>query len=100
MQEDFLDPSCWADGERRLRMLKMLKKLSNMLEELPGADAVPAGCSTLIDFAEDRGVMADTLRHRLRRHEEIQAVGTGPNHRRLYRLDDLATLLTDEERSR
>ncbi len=100
MQEDLLDPSCWAQGERRLRMLKMLKKLSNMLEELPGADAVPEDCSTLIDFAEDRGVMADTLRHRLRRHEQMKAVGTGPNHRRLYRLDDLLTLLTDEERSR
>ncbi len=84
----------------------MLKKLSHKLEELPGGGA-PEGCATLIEFCEQRGVLADTLRHRLRRHNEqskakqrIKVVDTGPNQRQLYRLEDLALLLTDEERAR
>ena len=106
MQVDLMDPDCWADGDQRLRLLKMLKKLSHKLEELPGGE-VPEGCATLIEFCEERGVLADTLRHRLHRHNEqssstqrIEAVGTGPNQRLLYRQDDLAQLLTEEERSR
>ncbi len=106
MQNDLMEPDCWADGDRRLRLLKMLKKLSHKLEELPGG-AAPEGCATLIEFCEQRGVLADTLRHRLHRHNEqskakqrIKAVDTGPNQRQLYRLEDLALLLTDEERAR
>ena len=107
IQEDLLEPSCWADGERRLRLLKMLKKLALKLEEMPESEQVPEGAASLIAFAEARGVLADTLRRRLHRHNQqavaasrIQAWGTGSNQRLLYRLEDLSMLLTDEERAR
>ena len=107
LQADLMAPACWSDGDRRARVLKILRKLSQKLARLAGADPGDADWVTIIDFCEERGVVADTLRSRLRRHNEsaasgdrIRGKGFGENHRMLYDRPELLAFLTDEERAR
>lgn len=101
---DLLDLDEWSDGVRRTRALKILRKLSHHLSSL-AAEAVE-GAVTIIDFCGERGVIAGTLRGRLRRHNErrrdavIRPIGLRDDQRLLYSRDDLVELLTDDERAR
>lgn len=105
LQADLVDPTCWSDGTRRIRTLKMLLKLAQNIARLAAADTA-AGIG-IIDFCVERGVLPDTFRHRLRRHNDrcaggarIEAIGKGANRLQLYDPADLVRLLTDEERAR
>lgn len=107
LQEDLLEPDSWSDGDRRGRVLKILRKLAKKLEHLAGEALGDEKHTNIIDFCAERGLVAETLRNRLHRHNEkvskteaIRPRGFGSNHRMQYRRDDLMSLLTEEERAR
>ncbi|MHC5066783.1 MAG: hypothetical protein ACYTG5_22745 [Planctomycetota bacterium] len=107
LQEDLLEPDDWSDGVRRGRVLKILRKLAQKLEHLAGEELGDGQYTNIIDFCAERGVVAETLRNRLHRHNEkvsrakaIRPQGFGMNHRMQYRREELMSLLTEEERAR
>ncbi len=108
LQEYLLSPAEWSDADRRSRALKILRKLAQKLAQLAG-EAIEGGDHTnIIDFCAERGVVADTLRNRLHRHNQqanskqasIRPQGFGKKHRMSYLREDLMSLLTEEERAR
>ena len=107
LQDDLVDPSRWCDVDRRGRVLKILRKLSHHLQQFPDAEETDAAWVSVIRYSEERGVLPDTLRRRLRNFNEraskkkqIRVRGVGEKHRPLYAREDLAALLTADERAR
>lgn len=101
---DLVNIGEWQDGARRTRALKILHKLAYRLAHIE--DEPVDGAVTVIEFCDERGLLADTLRYRLRRHntrlgeEQIHPVGTAGHQRLLYKRQDLLRLLTQQEHAR
>ena len=100
---DLLELPLWGDGVRRTRALSMLRQLAQRLAHL--TDDVEGDVISVPEFSKQRGLQADTVRVRLRRHNElagdddrdtldlIRPRGLNEEQRLLYDHADLVNLL-------